>query len=470
MDERSENVNSCDSQDVQQTQASFNANAGKKVSPYADSPYLSYYEQNGQQDPSVPAAERPKREKRSVHTVFRRILSVLLVILLVVGSCSVTAFVLNRHWEEKYDLLNDVMTNKLNVLEEQIKAIGKNNSSSSTTPRETLTPSQIYVQTVDSVVSILTDISGGSGFIISNNGYVVSNYHVIEGASKLQVVTYDGQVYDAELIGYDMTNDVSLMKIDAEDLHSVRFGSSEDLVVGDQVVAVGNALGELEATLTVGYISGKDRIVSTDGSAINMLQTDAAINSGNSGGPLFNMNGEVIGITTAKYTGESAAGAIIEGIGFAIPIDDVLGMIEDLREYGYVTGAFLGVMVRDVDATIIQDYGFPAGAYVDSVEKGYCAERAGIQAKDIIVNLGGYDVRSVSELSRVLRKFEPGDTTTVTVFRSGAEVNLTITFDEKPQETVQPDPQPSQPPVQDTQPETIDPWWYDYLPPIFGWG
>lgn len=471
MDERNEVVNSNDFQNMQ-PQASFNADAGKKVSPYADSPYLSYFEQNGSPDLDEPPVKKPKDEKpkRSVHKIARRILSAFLVVLLVVGCCGVTAFVLNRHWEKKYDLLNDVTANKLNVLEERIKAISKSSSASASVSQGALTPAQIYSQTVDSVVSVLTDISGGSGFVISENGYVVSNYHVVEGASMLQVVTYDGQIYDAELIGYDETNDVSLMKIEAEGLSCVTFGSSDDLVVGDQVVAVGNALGELAATLTVGYVSGKDRIVSTDGSAINMLQTDAAINSGNSGGPLFNMNGEVIGITTAKYTGESASGAIIEGIGFAIPIDDVLGMIEDLQEYGYITGAFLGVMVRDVEATVIQNYGFPAGAYVDSVEKGYCAERAGIQPMDIIVNLGGYEVRSVSELSRALRKFEAGDITTVTVFRSGAEVNLTITFDEKPQDTPQTTPQPSQPPAQETQPESGDPWWYEYFLPFFGQG
>ena len=436
MDTSNDVVNSWDPQEAQQVQACFNASAGKKVSPYADSPYMSYYEQNGQPDPSRPAGDKPKKEKTKVHSMPRRILAVLLVILLVVSSCSVTALVLNHHWEEKVALLNDVTANKLAVLEEQIREAGRNSGASMAAPQGGLTPAQIYRQNVDSVVSVITDVSGGTGFVISENGYIVSNYHVIEGASTLQIMTFDDRVYDAELIGYDITNDVSLLKIDAEDLPYVTFGSSEDLAVGDQVVAVGNALGELTATLTVGYISGKDRVVSTDGSAINMLQTDASINSGNSGGPLFNMNGEVIGITTAKYTGESSSGAIIEGIGFAIPIDDVLGMIEDLREYGYITGVFLGVMVRDVDIKVIQDYGFPAGVYVDSVEKGYCAERAGIRNMDIIVNVGGYDVSSVSELSRVLRKFEPGETTTITVFRGGAEVNLTITFDEAKPDSV----------------------------------
>ena len=465
MDERNEVVNSNDFQNMQ-PQASFNADAGKKVSPYADSPYLSYFEQNGSPDLDEPPVKKPKDEKpkRSVHKIARRILSAFLVVLLVVGCCGVTAFVLNRHWEKKYDLLNDVTANKLNVLEERIKAISKSSSASASVSQGALTPAQIYSQTVDSVVSVLTDISGGSGFVISENGYVVSNYHVVEGASMLQVVTYDGQIYDAELIGYDETNDVSLMKIEAEGLSCVTFGSSDDLVVGDQVVAVGNALGELAATLTVGYVSGKDRIVSTDGSAINMLQTDAAINSGNSGGPLFNMNGEVIGSTTAKYTGESASGAIIEGIGFAIPIDDVASMIDDLINYGYVTGAYLGVMVSDVDAESANYYGLPLGAYVAEVTPGYAAEKAGLRAKDIIVALGDYKVESLSDLTRALRNFAAGDTTTITIYRGGAEQILSVTLDEKPQDTTA-----ATEATEPVMPEGSSyGGWYDFVAPFFG--
>lgn len=162
-------------------------------------------------------------------------------------------------------------------------------------------------------------------------------------------------------------------------------GNSDDLEVGDQVAAIGNPLGELTSTQTVGYVSAKDRSVNTDGTIINMLQTDAAINSGNSGGPLFNMNGEVVGITTAKYSGSTSSGASIEGIGFAIPINDVMKLVDDLMEYGYITGqAYLGVTInsKDLDASTAAAYGLPVGARVESVTEGSCAQKAGLQAGD----------------------------------------------------------------------------------------
>jgi serine protease Do len=174
------------------------------------------------------------------------------------------------------------------------------------------------------------------------------------------------------------------------------------------------------------------------------------------------MYGEVVGISTAKFSGTSSSGASIEGIGFAIPMDDVIGMIEDLRDFGYVTGAYLGVMVRDVDTTA-QTYGLPAGAYVQEVTAGTAAERAGLKAQDIIINLGGYDVRSVTDLTRVLRRFEAGQTTTLTVYRAGQYVNLSITLDEKPVDNTTQQPQQSQQPQQPTQPGN-DP--YDYFNPF----
>ena len=215
-------------------------------------------------------------------------------------------------------------------------------------------------------------------------------------------------------------------------LVAVTLGSSNDLIVGDQVVAIGNPLGELTSTLTVGYISAKERDVTTDGFAINMLQTDAAINSGNSGGPLFNMRGEVIGITTAKYSGTSSSGATIEGVGFAIPIDDVSSLLSDLATHGYITGAYLGVSVSDMDPAAANYYGMPVGAYVNGVEQGYAAQRAGIQPKDIITSIGGIRVETVNDLTRALRGFHAGDLTVITVYRGGRELNLKITLDEKP--------------------------------------
>jgi len=194
------------------------------------------------------------------------------------------------------------------------------------------------------------------------------------------------------------------------------------------VVAIGNPLGELSSTQTVGYISGIDREVSTDSlTTISMIQTDAAINPGNSGGPLFNMQGQVIGITTAKYSGTT-----IEGIGFAIPIDDVAPLIEDLISHGYVTGAYMGVSVTNTDEAAAAKFGLPTGAYIDSVEEGGAADRAGIQPKDIIIAVGEHTVSNVTDLTRSLRNYKAGDTATVTLLRSGKELKLEITFDEKP--------------------------------------
>ena len=231
------------------------------------------------------------------------------------------------------------------------------------------------------------------------------------------------------------------------------------------MAAIGNPLGELTATLTVGYISAKDRIVDTDGTVINMLQTDAAINSGNSGGPLFDMNGKVIGITTAKYSGNSQSGATIEGLGFAIPVDDVVGILADLKEFGYVTGAYLGVYVRDVDASA-QSYGLPAGAYIEEAIRGYCAQEAGIRAGDIVVNLGGYDVDSVTTLTRVLRRFKAGDSVSVTVYRAGRQEYITVVLDEKPVQTEDTLPEATQPENNQNQNGSIFPW-FDFFEPFF---
>jgi serine protease Do len=342
---------------------------------------------------------------------------------------------------------------------------------------------------VDAVVAVMSQImqknnygeitkatSAGSGFLISSDGYVITNYHVIEGGSKITVITYDEKEHNATVVGYDKTNDVALLKIEGENFDCVTIGSSDELQVGDQVMAIGNPLGELTSTLTVGYVSAKDRMVTTDGSTINMLQTDAAINSGNSGGPLFNAKGEVVGINTAKYSGTSSSGATIEGIGFAIPIDDVAGIIGDLQDKGYVSSTYLGVYVSEVDATAQQNYGIPAGASVLEVTPGYCAEKAGIQAKDIIIAVGEYKVDSLSALSRALRRFEPGDTTTVTVWRAGVELKLEITLDEKPQqipESSQPqdqeqEQQPSQEPPAQEEEDGFS--FEDFLDRFFGFG
>ena len=427
-------------------QAAYHTHAGRKASPFADSPYVMNHDPVYQsQTCSAPVREKPQKKKGNGGRIAMRLFAAMLVVALVMGCCGITARSVNDYWKKRTAEMENSLNQKLEQLEQQIKENSNESSgesvSGSPVLSEGLTPGQLYAQCKNFVVAISSTIvsgqssgtSSGSGFILTEDGYIITNYHVIEGASNVTVVTYDGDEYPAQVRGYDSTNDLAVLKIEAQDLQAAPLGSSNDLIIGDMVVAIGNPLGELTSTQTVGYVSGKDREISTDGTIINMLQTDAAINPGNSGGPLFNMNGEVVGITTAKYSGTTSSGASIEGIGFAIPIDDVRSMIDDIITKGYVSGAYLGVVVRNVDSSATA-YGVPYGACVDSVTSGSCAQHAGIQAKDIIISVGSYEVESITDLTRALRNFAPGDTTTLVVWRSGQQFTLNVTFDERPRE------------------------------------
>ncbi len=448
-----------------------------KVSPFADSPYYMAHE---------PAAPAKKKKSKGLKTV----LACILVAAVVIGSCGITALAVNGYWQLRWETNDEktadvlaAMNEKIQQLQEEIKknSYTGNGNSVSGTPNHTadgsLTPGQVYAQNVNAVVAISNQAttaniygqvtetaSSGSGFIISEDGYVVTNYHVVQGASKLTVMLYDGTEYEAAVVGYDSANDMAVLKVQAAGLPCVKLGSSADLIVGDQVVAIGNPLGELTNTLTVGYVSATDRDISTGGALINMIQTDAAINSGNSGGPLFNMKGEVVGITTAKYSGTTGSGAAIEGISFAIPIDDVIKKVTDLRDYGYLTGAYLGITVSDTDPTYAEYFGIPAGAYVRSVEPGNCAAKAGMKAKDVIVKLGSYEVSNLNDLSRALDHYKAGDTVKIVVYRGGGQETLEVTLDERPQvnNSDVPTQGPAQEPTQDNAvPEqgSLEEWW-----------
>ena len=429
-----------------------------KESPYADSPYECACAPAVTAEPKEPKPVKPKKGG------FKRVL----VVVLLVACCVGTGLGVDAIWQKRMDRMEAAMNDKFAALEQLYSEKHTGGSNSQFVPPLT-NPGQVYEKNVQAVVAVSAryetangvNESSGSGFIISADGYVVTNYHVIDKATGVSITTHGGQSLKATVVGYDSANDIALLKVAGENMPFVTLGSSDKMAVGDQVVAIGNPLGDLTSTLTVGYISAKDRVLSTDGSVINMLQTDAAINAGNSGGPLFNMSGEVIGIITAKFSGNSSSGASIEGLGFAIPTDDVAGILSDLKQYGYVTGAYLGVYVRDVDASA-QSYGIPAGAYIDETMKGYCAEKAGIRAGDIIVNVGGYDVNSVTSLTRALRRFKAGETTSMTVYRNGQNVYLTITFDEKPVVTEE------QSSNESTQQNGSFNDWFDFFAPFFG--
>lgn len=316
-----------------------------------------------------------------------------------------------------------------------------------------LTPAQVYASNVDSCVGITvsttTNVFGyttmaaatGSGFVITEDGYIVTNHHVIEEATRDQKVPItvsfqNGESYKAKLVGSEPDNDVAVLKIEAQGLTPVVLGDSDALVVGEAVYAIGNPLGELTYSLTDGIVSALDRVITTgsgnDAVSLNMLQTNCAINSGNSGGPLFNAYGEVIGITTAKMSGASSSSATIEGLGFAVPVNDVKDIIKDLMENGYVTGKpYMGVQISSVTEAEAKRYGLKMGAYVEVVDEGSSAERAGLKVGDIIIAIDETEINTHSALVATVATYRAGDTVTLKIMREHQEMELQLTFDEK---------------------------------------
>ena len=302
-----------------------------------------------------------------------------------------------------------------------------------------MTAAEVYAKNVNSTVGIQTSITStnlwgqqttsaasGSGFILTADGYIVTNYHVIQNANRVTVSTYGGASYNAKIVGYDESNDLAVLKIEATGLSPVVLGSSEKLNVGDTVLAIGNPLGELTFSLTTGVVSALNREVTfSGGTVMDLLQTDCAINSGNSGGALFNLYGEVVGITNAKYSGSSSSGASIDNIAFAIPIDSVRAIVESIIEKGYYAKPVIGVSVTDVDENSRQ-LGIPAGAWVKEVTAGGAAEAAGIQANDVITAINGTEISGVSDLKRILAKASAGDELSLVIWRKNRSLTLTV--------------------------------------------
>ncbi len=318
-------------------------------------------------------------------------------------------------------------------------------TTSQTAVGEAMSTEEIYAAYADACVAISTEIvttnlfgqttssaAAGSGFVLTSDGYIVTNYHVIEDASTITVTFNDGSEYTATLVGGEEDSDVAVLKIDAEGLTAVVIGDSDALAVGQTVSTIGNPLGEMTFSQTSGIVSALNRSVTLDdGITMSMIQTDCTINSGNSGGPLFNEYGQVVGITSAKYSNNgSSSEATIEGIGFAIPINDVIDLITDIIENGYVTGKpSMGVLLDDV-STEAQRYGIPAGTEILAVLEGSCAETAGLEAGDIVTAVDDTEITSSSELQSAVQSCQAGDTVTLSVYRDGSTLTLTVTLDE----------------------------------------
>jgi len=311
-----------------------------------------------------------------------------------------------------------------------------------------LTGPEIYGMATQQVVGISTEIQSaansynpffsgsgssiyGTGFIISEDGYILTNYHVILAAYQYnvapQIILRDGTTYSAVIVGFEEANDVAVVKIEATGLNPVRIGFSDNVRVGEKIYAVGNP-NQLDYTITEGIVSALDREVNVGAGidAISMFQISAPVNSGNSGGPVYNEHGEVIGIVSAKYMNSGT-----EGLGFAIPIDDAMDIASDLITVGYVTGkAQLGVQVQVMTEANAAYYGTVPGAFVFTVVPNSCADKAGIRPGDIITKLGDVPTMTSDELKSALSEYKAGDTVTIEIYRDSAYKVLTVTFDE----------------------------------------
>ena len=298
-----------------------------------------------------------------------------------------------------------------------------------------LTPSVVCIQNyqvtqnygfmqTDTSDSSVSPASEGSGIIMSEDGYIITNAHVVEGATSLKVMTSDGETYEAQLIGSDTVTDLAVVKIDATGLTAAEFGSSKDLRVADKVMAIGNPGGhELSSSVTIGYVSALNRAIAnnTTGYTMEYIQTDAAINPGNSGGALINEYGQVVGINSAKI---SATG--YEGLGFAIPIDTAQPIISDLIQYGYVKDrAVLGISGQFIDSMTGRFYGLPQGEYVAQLNSSE-AQASGLQVGDVITAIDGQQLDSESTLRSAILSKKPGDTVTLQVYRSATQQSATV--------------------------------------------
>ena len=394
------------------------------------------------------SSEEPPRKKQSFFkTTAAKVIAVVLACAIIGTGCGFGGAALYRSSTRQTVTLQQSDRAPVTVSVKQVDGQTK------------MEPAEVYASTVNSVVSINTTASAGinifgqtvetasagSGFIISPDGYIVTNYHVVKGATSVKVTLYNGDTYDAAVIGGDSDYDVAIIKINAGGLPAVTLGNSADVNVGDTVLAIGNPLGELTFSMSQGIVSCCDRAINVDGTPFNMIQVDASINPGNSGGPLVNLYGEVVGIVSAKYS--SYSNTTVEGLGFAIPISDVQAIITDIIENGQVTGkAYMAIKAGTMTEQMAAQYNIDIteGVFVYSTESGGAGEKAGLQLGDVITKLNDTAITSMTDLTMAKKGYKAGDTVTLTVYRGGEYITLELTFDQQPQTTGEETQQSSQ--------------------------
>lgn len=394
----------------------------------------------GDKDPrkSSKSHERRRREPGKPITLTRKSLALLIVACMLIscvfgmGGSLIAGGILNGPDDDADVVASESMEAEGFSLE---NATGSN-----------LTVKEITDRVENSVVEIRTEQAAsdvwlqdyvtqgaGSGVIISKDGYIMTNNHVIENASKVTVTTADGKEYDATLVGADSTNDVAVIKIKANNLIPVTFGNSDQLEAGDLAVAVGNPLGELGGTVTAGIISATDRELSINGTTMHLLQTDSSINPGNSGGGLFNSDAQLIGLVVAKSSGSD-----VEGLGFAIPINTAADVAAQLKDKGYVSGQpYSGMTYTEGSSGFDSFFGSSGGTvYIYSVDSTE-AKMAGFKAGDVVYAIDGREITSIDDVSSIITSHKVGDKLTYTIARDGQTMELKLKLQEKTKEVQQ---------------------------------
>lgn len=409
---------------------------------------------------STDGGNSPKKPKK--HTGLKIMASLMAMVCVSAGSIGIYSQIQNKNLSSAQVVVeDDDKGNKNTVSAETVSLIKKSETDTSALSTEEIVekvlPSVVGIESQFTITSqsnsgyfygfgfgnssptTSTATATGTGVIITDNGYIVTNAHVIYDseygggvAESIKVLLSDDSSYDAQIIGYDTDCDLAVLKIDAENLTSAEFGDSDSLKLGESVVAIGNPLGfELMDTVTSGIVSGLNRNITINDKAMTLIQTDAAINSGNSGGPLINKYGQVIGINSSKMSSSYSSGASIEGIGFAIPSSEVSSIIDDIMKYGYVTGKpQLGISCQDVTETIASMYNMPIGVYVTAVTENSAADKAGLKSGDVIVSINDTKVSTSAELTAQKNLYSAGDEITLTFIRNGEENTVSVVLDE----------------------------------------
>ena len=386
----------------------------------------------------------PKKKRSTAVTVLLIVLVLLLGVITLLGVMNIRLFTkLNQSQSNLSILSNDnqnltAVTNPTTPVPREdlnIEIHSRPGEGENVPQTGGLSLQEIYAQCIDSVVSISCQTGGssssGTGVVLSENGYIVTNSHVVKDAKNILVQLGDSRKLQAVIVGEDTTSDLAVLQVEAEDLTPAVFGDSDALRVGDSVCAIGDPLGvELRGTMTNGIVSAINRDITTGGRTMTLIQTNAALNSGNSGGPLINCFGQVIGINTMKM-GDSLSVAGVEGLGFAIPSTTMKSIVDQLISQGYVSGRpYLGIQGESVSELYQYFYHLPQGLFLTQVDSGSDAEAKGLCQGDILMSLDGVSVTSYQDLTTILYNYEVGDTIEAVIFRNNKQYSVKLTVEE----------------------------------------